>query len=160
MSFIMAQDEFLSGLYETRFEPMVRYAAARLLDYHDACDVVQEVFVVAMKCIDKLMRSENPEGWLMKALTYKIMHEKRARAWFITLYNRMLADMQDTEFGYTDDYCDLGLHEILKEEEFVVLRLIYIEKHTVREAADMLGIKHEACKKRVQAAKRKLAQRI
>jgi RNA polymerase sigma-70 factor (ECF subfamily) len=57
--------EAVGELY-ARFAPLVRAAAFdRTGDYHAACDIVQEVFVVVMKDLRRLKDPEKFRPWLM-----------------------------------------------------------------------------------------------
>ena len=160
LSLSSTEYEFFEKLYEERFEHMVNYAGIKLHDSHGAYDVVQETFIAAYNDIQELMRSENPKGWLMNALNFNIMHERRARAKFILLYQKMLQALTEKSISQPSDDNNLGLSQILEETEFEVLRVIYVDNHTMREAADILGITYETCKKRVQKAKRILAGKL
>ena len=151
-------NEFLTELTDEMYEKMLNFAFVRLRDLHCAYDAVQETFLAAQQNIKKLMRSENPQGWLMKALKYKVMHEQAARARFFMHLpiNESISSssrLHDNEFGY-------GIREILEKKEYEVLHLIYVQGYSMKEAAVKLEITYDACKKRIQSAKRKLAQEI
>ena len=139
---------------------MVRYAVIELQNQNNAEDTVQEAFVIAQKNISKLMQSENPAAWLMNTLKYVILHEKRAWAKFARLCRAIEHAAPQRDHTGEVDVSEYVLVELLEQEEFKVLKLIYMDGHKMREAAGILDITYESCKKRVQTAKRKLSQRI
>jgi RNA polymerase sigma-70 factor (ECF subfamily) len=118
--------------------------------------VVQETFLAAQKNIGKLMRSDNPGGWLTNTLKYKIQHEKRARARFIVLIERIAKD--PSSYAFSDNGYGEDILHFLEKSEYEVLRLLYIDGYSPKEIAGILKISYDACRKRIQAAKRKLAQ--
>jgi RNA polymerase sigma-70 factor (ECF subfamily) len=155
-----AENEFLTRMFDEMYSFLLNLAQVRMHDEQGAHDAVQETFLAAVNNIDKLMRSENPRGWLVNALKYKVMHEMRAKTRFIMLCQEMA--MASNRAPPADIYDAYGqnLAETLAKEEYEVLRLVYIDGYKAREAAALLGITHDACKKRIQTAKRKLAQEI
>ena len=46
--------------------------------------------------------------------------------------------------------------QLLGEDEFSLLKMLVLDKYTILEAAQHLGISVEACKKRIQRTKKKL----
>ena len=151
------EKEFLSALFSSECENMTKIANIRLQNIHEAQDAVQETFLVAQKNIEKIMRSENPKGWLMNALKYSVKQQWKVRKRFALLEQKV----KHNTAGYTaDDTVDFELWKILPQFEYKILRMIYIEGYTIHEVADFLGITYETCKKRVQLAKRKLSLEI
>lgn len=133
------------------------YAKAALGNDALAEEAVQETFRIACGSPNKLLTSSNPNGWLMEALKYVIRNIRRNRA---RLSNLMTAAIpleavasepsrQDMEFNAM---CE----EYVGEEDYRLLRMVTLDKYTMLEASQELGITVEACKKRVQRARKKL----
>lgn len=133
------------------------YAKAALGNNALAEEAVQETFRIACGSPNKLLTSSNPNGWLMEALKYVIRNIRRNRA---RLSNLMTAAIpleavasepsrQDMEFNAM---CE----EYVGEEDYRLLRMVTLDKYTMLEASQELGITVEACKKRVQRARKKL----
>ena len=133
------------------------YAKAALGNNALAEEAVQETFRIACGNPNKLLTSSNPNGWLMEALKYVIRNIRRNRA---RLSNLMTAAIpleavasepsrQDMEFNAM---CE----EYVGEEDYRLLRMVTLDKYTMLEASQELGITVEACKKRVQRARKKL----
>ena len=149
--------EFLSKLFHSEFENMAKIANIRLCNLYEAQDAVQETFLAAQNNIEKIMQSENPQGWLMNALKYSVKQQWRTKMRFELLQQEIKFNTTDTISEGSDDF---ELWRVLSKDEYETLRMIYIEGYTRREVADILGITYEACKKRVQSAKRKLNSEI
>lgn len=150
------KNAFLESLVYEMHDLLVNYANIKLNDRNSAYDAVQETYLAAQKNIEKLMNSENPRGWLIETLKYKIMHEVRAKARFLRIIQKM---EQATSIGKThEDIHEYEIGEMLMKNECEILCTIYLEGYSIKETAAELGITYEACKKRVQTAKRKLAK--
>lgn len=152
------QNDKLSDLYHEMYDLMVNYANLTLRNIHSAQDAVNEAFLAAQENVGRLMNSENPRGWLMKALKFKVLDE------LLWLSNTIPVDPTEEsnslDIPVYDKLNDLGIHEMLMKREYKVLRLVYIEGYSVKETAIALGIKYDACLKRIHEAKRKLAQKL
>lgn len=133
------------------------YAKAALGNDALAEEAVQETFRIACGNPNKLLTSSNPNGWLMETLKYVIRNIRRNRA---RLSNLMTAAIpleavasepsrQDMEFNAM---CE----EYVGKEDYRLLRMVTLDKYTMLEASQELGITVEACKKRVQRARKKL----
>ena len=152
------QNEFLSELSKAMSEKLLNFALVRLYDIHSSNDAVQETFLAASENIEEVMESKNPYGWLMKTLRFKVMHEQKARSsFFLEMPLHEMEYLSDRTSVYE---AETEIRKILMKAEYEVLRFIYVEGYSVRETAEILGITYEACRKRVQTAKRKLAQEI
>ena len=152
------ENEFLQKLFSSLSDKLLKVANKRLSDWDYAEDVVQDTFLAALKNMEKLKQSKNPQGWIMNALKYKIKDAQKLKHKYTLLEPDVISafvDMQNVGEQY-----DFELREIIMKDEYKILRLIYGAGYKTHEVAEMLGIKVEACKKRVQVAKRKLAQEL
>jgi len=152
------EKDFLHGLVAEMHDLLINYANIRLCDLHSSYDAVQETYLAAQKNIFKLMKSENPQGWLIETLKYKVMHEKRAKARFFlltqTITNEGMVSISNIDI---DEY---GIIEKINKDDYQILKSVYVYGYSIKEIAAELEITYEACKKRVQAAKRRLAQEL
>ena len=64
------KESFIKSLYMEMYPPMYSYAYVRLKDSKLAKEVVQNVFVIALKKYDTLRNSANPKELLMVILRY------------------------------------------------------------------------------------------
>lgn len=153
-----AEKEFFDRIYSEFYRILTRTAKNLLLDKRNAEDVVQETFIVAVKKIDELMQTARPLGWLINTLKFNVRHERRAKERYCKVFQEV-EDFDELPNTYEDTH-DFELLDILNKPEYEVLRLVYAEGYDTKEAAMLLGIEYEACKKRIQTAKRRLAQEL
>ena len=85
----------------------------------------------------------------------------RSRA---SLTNMVISSFDCDENIYVKDSdtsdIDLLYSDIVDSSEYKLLKRIALDKYTMLEAAQELGISVEACKKRVQRAKKKLKSHL
>ena len=149
---------FLSELYFDMFENLFKVANMRLHDAQLAEDVVQDSFLAAVINIKKVMKSPNPQGWIMNALKYKVKDAQRVKHKYTLLEPDIMAVFTDKTDN--NSQIDTELREILNKNEYEILRLIYESGYKTHEVAEKYGINVEACKKRIQTAKRKLTNEL
>ena len=152
------ENDFLSKLFYDIGENLFKVAFMRLHDEHFAEDVVQDTFLAAVVNIKKLKNSPNPQGWLMNALKFKIKDAQKVKHKYTLLEPDIISIL--TNGTSVSNENDFDLREILNKNEYEILRLIYGSGYKTHEVAEKYGIKVEACKKRIQTAKRKLSQEL
>ena len=156
MALTKEQEEVIEQLYREMWTKLYIYAVNALKDHHIAEEAVQDTFRIACNSPDKLMSSGNKEGWLMQTLKYEIKNIRRSQA----SLNKLIVSAISTntsEFveGHGDDIFNVTYSDLLKEDDFKLLTMISVHKYTLIEAAEEFNISLEACKKRVQRAKKK-----
>ena len=155
------QDAFIEKLYHEMFMQLNIYAQNILRDRALAEEAVQDTFRIACTKVDELISSPNPKGWLMNTLKNVINNMKRSRArWLRILFTS--AEINEDSFGSTNDEIDpeIMYGGIISAEEFDLIKKVVLEKYSLLEAAEELGISIEACKKRLQRAKNKLKNKL
>lgn len=156
-----SQRRGIEELYKEMCYPLSAYAHSALNDRPLAEEAVQDTFRIACTKADDLLSSSNTKGWLLNTLKYVIRNIIRSRARLNNViissinFNENIiagdADAPDIDFLYSD---------LVDSEDYKLLKKIVLDKCTMLEAAQKLGISIEACKKRVQRAKKKLKKRI
>lgn len=147
------QRRVIKALYLEMYLLLFSYAQNMLSDRSLAEEAVQDTFRIACTKADNLLYSPNPKGWLLNTLKYVIKNKTRSRAYLITsleLDENMIPgdpDVLDIDFMYSD---------LTNSEDYKLLKKIALDKYSMLEAAKEMGISVEACKKRVQRAKKKL----
>ena len=151
------QNEFVAALYNDMGTNLYVYAVNAFGNHSQAEEAVQETFRIACSNIDKLLSSDKPNGWLMNTLKNVINNtrKKQARMFKMVMTAVSLEDIVVATPGKLDDV-DLLYSDLLEPEEFDLLKKIVIHKYSILDVAQELGISVEACKKRVQRAKKKL----
>lgn len=151
------QKRFVEDMYIEMYYFLSCYARSSLQDQALAEEAVQDTFRIACAKVDDFISSPNPKGWLLQTLKYVINNMIRSRAY---INNLIISSLDNNEIAlakHTDESnIDILYSDIVDSEEFKLLKKISLDKHTMLEAAQEFGISVEACKKRVQRAKKKL----
>lgn len=151
------QQRTIEELYKQMYYPLSAYAQSTLNDRSLAEEAVQDTFRVACAKANDFLSSPNPRGWLLNTLKYVIKNTVRSRAYLNNMIvstldfdeNIIFEDMDapDIDFLYSD---------LVDSEDYKLLKKIVLDKYSMLEASQELGISVETCKKRVQRAKKKL----
>ncbi len=147
---------FIEKLYKSLFNKMYYYSLSALGRPEIAEEAVQEAFRIACSRIKVLMKSENPEGWMVITQKNVIRNIRRSQAAYNNAIISLLAESAKSDNVFTDDPEQRAvLHEIAKNEEFIMLKMIS-EGYSYLEISEKLGISIEACKKRAQRLRKKI----
>ena len=149
------EERFLEELYLEMYNKIYAFAYVRLEDEQLAQELVQDVFVLAQEKLAELRKSENPQGWLIRAAGYAVLHAQRTRS----MIRRHFVPLQE-EAATPERDAQPGLRELLKEEEWLLLKQVYCDGYSVAEAAALHGLSFEACKKRLYRLKKRLRQEL
>ena len=151
------QAEFIEQLYLEMYYPLFANAISTLNSRTLAEEAVQNTFTIACAKINDLSNSKNPKGWLVETLKNVIRNMNRSRAKLNNLIVFFLA-CDESAIGASTDDMDFNMiyNDFIGSEDFNLLKRIVLDKYSIAEAAEELNISVEACKKRVQRAKKKL----
>lgn len=72
--------ELIEHLYAEMFSKLFHFARISGYDKDDAYELVQNTFLVALRNIDRLVVSNNREGWLMVTIKNLIRNDKRRKS--------------------------------------------------------------------------------
>ena len=151
------QEKAIENLYMEMYSQLFIYASNALTNRAVAEEAVQDTFRIACSKADDLLGSENPKGWLVNTLKYVIQNIRRSQS----RLEAMLASAFPVEGPpYSSEETDPEFRSIysglIDEDEYRLLEMIVLKGYTMLDAAQEFGISLEACKKRVQRAKKKL----
>ena len=151
-------DELIQKLYVEKYTAMCRTAFSSLNDYGLAETAVQETFLVALRFREKFAASQNPVGWLYKALSYTVKHIKRDRnaALACTLPLDTLGEKEAVHYDYYSVIDD----QVKESEDVKLLAEMYLSGYTLKEIAESRGISIGACKMRIKRAKERLRKKL
>ena len=146
--------------YGKMYQKLKLYAFSQLKDMESAEDVVQDTFCTTIERWEQFCKSQNPEGWLMQTLKYKIMNKKRAEQ----KNQRIAKECENNEDAIqkqiipTDDKYGVWMYcrERLSAEEYALLCSVIIEGKKFSEIAQEMGISLWASQKRMQRLLKKL----
>lgn len=151
------QRRIIEELYQEMYYPLSAYAKSALNDRALAEEAVQDTFRIACAKADSFLSSPNPKGWLLNTVKNVIHNMVRSRAYLNSLVVSSMDFDENIGSGNTDKRAvDLMYSDIADNEDYKLLKKIALDKYSMLGAAQELGISVEACKKRVQRAKKKL----
>ena len=157
MGLTREQGRNIARLYKEMYYNLYTYAYGILREKELSEELVQETFRIACGKPAEFLSSENPKGWLMNTLKNVMWNERRKRA---TMAKHIVsAETVDIERIVSPDSgsnIDLMYSDLVDEADFQLVKRVAVDKYTMLEAAEELGISEDACKKRVQRVKEKM----
>ena len=147
---------FMRRLYEEMYSMLIGHGYILFEDKGLVEEAVQETFLQACLNIKKVMNHPNPRGWLVKALPLVMKNLQRRQASFtrkLITYLSFSPDELVTHDSMSPELMYLGT---LTTEEIHLLKLTVLQGKTNAEAAEIMGISEEACKKRSQRVRKKI----
>ena len=159
MSLDKNQQKFIENLYIEMYSSLLAYATSVLKHSQSAQEAVQDTFSIACAKVNELSASPNPKGWLVKTLKNVIRNMERTRA----VISRMIITSIDIynigaskEISIEEQNVDLLYSDLENSEDYLLLKKFALDEHSMLEIAQELGISVEACKKRIQRARKRL----
>ena len=161
MGLTREQRQAIARLYKEMYNQLHTYAYSILREKELSEDLVQKTFQTACGEPSKLLSSPNSQGWLMEVLKNEIRNAKRKRATMAKyVVSAETVDIEQIVSHDPGDSIDLLYSGLISEEEFQLVKRVAVDRYTILEAAEELGISEDACKKRVQRAKKKLRKNL
>ncbi|MCD8356533.1 MAG: sigma-70 family RNA polymerase sigma factor [Clostridia bacterium] len=154
----MEIDEKIEQLYREMYELLYAYAYSALHDHAQAEDAVQDTFRIACAKRTELFSCPNPNGWLritLKHVIYGLWHKDSNKEKLLTY---LTANIEQSVIDEID--VDVLFSDMADSEEYQLIKRIAIDEFSMSELARELGISVEACKKRVQRARKRLQRKI
>lgn len=153
----MGAGEYLEQLYGEMYPLLLRYAQAALEgDEGQAEETVQEAFAIAWAKITVLQASPNPRGWMMETLKHVIQNTRRSREKARHMAAAVALAGGGEVSGMDETSVDVLYGDLTGNEAYELMKAYALEHQTVEELASARGISPEACKKRVQRARKQL----
>jgi len=153
------QADFVEKHYNAMSRRLYYYARSGLADLSLSEEAVQETARIACVCIDKFMKSPDPERWLFTTLHYVIRNIKKNQK-VMDKYIMPSSGLDIEEIGVYTDVTGLSLElrfgKIVESDDFKMLMRIVLNNCSMLEVSQEFGISVEACKKRIQRLKEKL----
>lgn len=157
---------YLDQMFREMYGKLLQYAYANMDDASLSEDAVQESFQVAARKIGVLRSSDNPKGWMLNTLKNVLRDYKRQQArQSLRILSTGDDEPPDTEEGHSpredeDSWLNLMYGGLVSDEDFELLKLVYVRRFSLQDAAEHLGIGEEACKKRLQRARLKMKEAL
>ena len=168
-----ARDSFVMNSHEL-FEILVREHHAMLITYLRAVcgsatladDLFQDTMVTAWNKLDSYDRSLPFGPWLRGIAKNHVYNAYRKHSREMLMCNDQLLDYLDAQFQYIDSRPGESWRDRvsalksclakLSKSHREAINLRYLNEYSIPEVVSMLGISHEALKKRLQRAKAQL----
>ena len=158
-----AQKAQFEQLYREHYQSLVRMALSRMKSYTSlelytlgrAEEAVQETFGIAWEKRDDFLSSPAPLGWLIRALDFKIKELLRDEH---TWRKRLLRfSEQTTGQGRENDFqLRTEMLSVISEEEYALLKQLYLDGSTYKELSELLGLKQSTLAMRVKRIKERV----
>ena len=148
-------DPVISEVFRREYAGLVRYAQIAFQKYGGYVDprgraeeIVQETFYLAVEKREELLEREDKRAWLISAVSYKVRAAiKEDRKWAKSLM--LLPDEEQAiPFEEPDEP-----PEYLSQEDYMLLRRLYVEGYTYQELCDQLNLSKSALAMRISRIK-------
>jgi len=152
--FVTGGEDELEEMINLFGEKLLRYATAILCDYHEAENVVQEVFISAYQNRTSFDGS-NLSAWLYKITYNRSLNQLKKRRVFYFSEIRAKAALPADDKGLSDE--TLRALRRLTPKERALLYGRIMEEQSYKELALLSGCSPATLRKRYERAKKKLA---
>lgn len=149
----------IEKLYKEMYPALYAYALYVLKDPALAEEAIQDTFCIACMKREQVLSNPKPQGWIMTTLKHVMQNMIRAQQKLRRMLSLNAGDELPVE-GPELLNVDLLFGNVSDSEDFQLLKRIALEQCTILELAQDLGISVEACKKRVQRARKRLQKKL
>jgi len=154
------RDRLFNNLYDRTAAGMMRYAKASFGDEHLAEDIVQETFLVVLTTLEDVVAKPNPESWAW-GIFKNIVKRTRTERYKISKRLMSIDDVNTDALQVIDELSpDISLGGVIADEDFTVLKKLYLEGYTYKDLANDYGISESAIGMRVSRAKEKFRNKL
>lgn len=149
----------LEQMYREMYPTLYAYALRILKDHALAEEAIQDTFCIACAKREQVLSNPKPRGWIMLTLKHVMQNILRAQR---KLQRTLLLSAGEELSMEAPELLnvDVLFGDVSDSEEFRLLKRIALEQCTMSELAQDLGISEEACKKRVQRARKRLQKKL
>lgn len=174
----LTEDElkFIADLYEKHSKALLKYATI-ILDKQNGEEAVQNVFWILCRKdkkdangeykIEKIMKYDDPVGWLYKTLRFSIQKIIRKKQQYTQLmvYTPPQADIDfGIEMGMEDfpderpidEDVDFLYSDLANDKEFKLIKEFSVDDKSLKTMADKYGVSIRAVEQRLYRARKKL----
>lgn len=154
-------EALFEALYKAEYPGLLRYASIIFLkreghsSMEKAEEAVQEMFVLAWDKRQKLLSSENPAGWLYKALYYTILNTLKEEARWTKRLEQAKQICTESHFD-----SDLELDGIVSQADYTLLKMLYVDRHTYKELCQKTGMKKSALAMKISRIKARFRESL
>lgn len=149
---------YFEKLYYKTCYDIRKFLRTRCDSYQDIEDVMQETYYEVLTHFDMVKVSHNPEGYVMNVVKYKYMKyraERRRKE-----VNGELDEIQSEPVfeDYSIESMEMWdfVRRNLKHKDYLIVRLRYDNRDSIKIIAEKLNITEAACKMRLKRSLQKL----
>lgn len=151
----------LLAAWSTNEASLRAYLRHRIGDADDADELMQELFLKAIRQGELFCRVENPRAWLFQVARNALADRLRLRHEYLPLPDDLAIPASD---GLTPvdelSQCLPRVLSELAEADRQAIRFCDIDGHSQQALADLLGLSLSVAKSRLQRARRRLKQQL
>lgn len=151
-------DAFISLIEECKMT-LRRVALGYLRNDEDAADAIQDTILSAYEHIGRLKKEEHFKTWLVRILINHCTKIWRTNKKKTSMENGFCETFRADDTGKADVEFRALIFS-LPEESRMIFQLYFGEQFTVREIADVLGMKENTVKSRLHRGKEKLRMEL
>lgn len=153
--------EWFEQLHREHYESLIRNASIYFRAYGPSAadraqDAVQLTYEKAWIKRDELFTKENPIAWVYGILQKTAMETYREDVKWRKQMSAM-SDVVKTDTG-TDFTLKIELQGLMTEEEYTLLKRVYINKETYKAISEEMNVKQSTLAMRVNRLKRRVAE--
>lgn len=155
------EEAFFEEFYRAYIQTLVGFAYRFLKNWDDAKEITQEAFLTALVKIDQFYASENHLGWIKAVIRKKAQNfnkVKRGRAAVTTFLEDPNLCLATHDYYGSVDAPSARCAELLTDQEFLLIRRIFMEGESYRDTANEFEMTEGACRKRVERILKKLRE--
>lgn len=154
-------NKLIEEIYESLYDELHIYAKSVLKDSLLAEEAVQDTFCIACAKRSQIFSSTNPKGWVVNTLKNVLRNMIRTQRRMSKTFVQLLTSGEIGQIYTNIDWnVDILYEDIAEKSDFKLLKMISLDKYSIKKVAEKLGISVPACKKRVQRARNYLRQQL
>lgn len=152
--------DVIEDAYKAHFKDVYGYVVRRVGNETVAEDIVHDVFLTALDKIEKFRNHPQQKGWLMVTARNKMRELKRKMENNPLESLEEMVEVGEEEVDYEKIEFELTVLEVVKEEEWELIKDYYLRGVTIREMAEKYGITENAMTVRLHRLRKKIKERI
>ena len=149
----------LEQIYREMYPTLYAYALRILKDHALAEEAIQDTFCIACAKREQALSNPKPRGWLMLTLKHVMQNTLRTQRKLQKLLFLSAGEGLPAEAPELLDV-DVLFGDVSDSEDYRLLKRVALDRCSISELAQDLDISVEACKKRVQRARKRLQKKL
>lgn len=149
----------LEQIYREMYPTLYAYALRILKNHALAEEAIQDTFCIACAKREQVLSNPKPHGWIMLTLKHVMQNMLRTQRKLQKLLFLSAGEGPPMEVPEVLDV-DVLFGDVSDSEDYLLLKRVALEQCSISELPQDLNISVEACKKRVQRARKRLQKKL